>query len=148
MHEGPLPSETREHLRLLAIFHWVAAGLTALFALVPVIHLVLGIAMLGGAFDDGRDAPPRAVGALFVGLAVVWMVAALVLALLLALAGSSISGRRNRTFCLIVAGIACLFAPLGTLLGIFSIYLLTKEPVAALFDRRPDLPGRVGTASI
>ena len=41
-----------EHLRLLSIFHYVVAGLAALFALIPVFHLVFGIAMVSGALEE------------------------------------------------------------------------------------------------
>ncbi len=58
-----------EHLKLLSIFHYVLGGLTALFSLFPIIHLILGIAVVLGAFPGeradarrlGRDADSRAV---------------------------------------------------------------------------------------
>ena len=37
-----------EHLKMLALFHYIVGGLAALFACFPIIHLVLGIAMLTG----------------------------------------------------------------------------------------------------
>ena len=43
--------QDEEHLRLLAIGHLVLSGLIALFALFPVLHLVMGIGMgVGGVF--------------------------------------------------------------------------------------------------
>ncbi len=44
-----------DHLRLLAIFHYVVAGLAALVACFPLIHLVMGLVFI---FAPGKDAPP------------------------------------------------------------------------------------------
>ena len=41
-----------EHLKLLSIFHYVVAGLVALFACFPLIHFFVGLGMVTGAFDD------------------------------------------------------------------------------------------------
>ena len=39
-------TKDEEHLRLLSIFHFVVAGMTALFALFPIIHLLIGLAIV------------------------------------------------------------------------------------------------------
>jgi hypothetical protein len=36
-----------------------------------------------------------------------------------------------------VAGLCCLFSPLGTLLGIFTLVVLQRPSVRALFGRAP-----------
>ena len=54
-------NQDEEHLRLLSIFHYVVGGLTALFACIPIIHLVVGLAILFGAFP-GNDVPPAILG--------------------------------------------------------------------------------------
>ena len=129
--------QDREHLRLLVVFHWVLAALTALFAFVPVLHLVIGLAMIGTA---GRNRPhdeaAPIIGAVFVAVALAMIALGLALAGALALAAHSIRERRRRTFCLVVAGIACLFVPLGTLLGVFTIVVLTRDSVRPLFELR------------
>ena len=38
-----------EHLKLLSIFHFVAAGMLALVACIPFIHFFMGLAMATGA---------------------------------------------------------------------------------------------------
>jgi hypothetical protein len=47
-----------EHLSLLSIFHYVVAGLGALFSLIPVMHILMGVGMLTGGFD-GPTTPRR-----------------------------------------------------------------------------------------
>ena len=41
-----LPNPDEEHLKLLAIFHYVVAAIGALFACLPLIHVSLGIMMV------------------------------------------------------------------------------------------------------
>src|SRR5438132_7820213 len=63
-----------EHLRLLALFHYIVAGLAGLCACFPIIHLVIGIGLLSGWLDQGKNGPPpQMVGWIFVGMASVFM---------------------------------------------------------------------------
>lgn len=125
-----------EHLRLISIFHYVVAALASLFALFPVIHLVIGIAMLTGGLAKGSDDEGlRWVGGFFVTFASVWIVMGLSFAICLVLAGRNIARRTRYTFCLVMAGLECVFVPFGTVLGVFSLILLTKDEVKARFDR-------------
>jgi hypothetical protein len=41
---------------------------------------------------------------------------------------------RHYIFCLIVAGITCLFHPFGTVLGVFTIIVLIRPSVKRLFE--------------
>ena len=130
-----LTDQDREQLRLLVIFHWVAAALAAGFALITVLQLALFASM-----GDGMHWILLPWILLFVGT--------IVLGACLALAAGAIAERRKRTFCIVVAAFACVFAPIGTLLGVFTIYVLTKPAIAARFDagggaRR----GRIGRRS-
>jgi len=134
------PSESqarqdREHLDLLAIFHYVVGGLTALLSLLPLFHLLLGLSMLAG-----RSRPPRgeeilaaAFGWFFVVIAGLAIACGLAFAGCLVVAGRSIAQRRRHTFCVVVAAIACAVMPFGTLLGIFSLLVLLRPSVRELF---------------
>lgn len=44
-----------------------------------------------------------------------------------------LSRRRHHVFCLVIAGIECLVMPFGTVLGVFTIIVLTKESVREMF---------------
>lgn len=125
-----------EHLKLLSIFHYVVAGLTALFACFPLIHFFVGMGIATGAFDDTPgEARILGVGLMvFAGLLILsgWALAAVILT-----AGRFLSAQTNHTFCLVVAGIECIFMPIGTVLGVFTIIVLMRESVKALFDAVP-----------
>ena len=55
-------------------------------------------------------------------------------AVLTFLNGRYLAARRKPMFCTVVAGIECLFAPLGTILGIFTIMVLQRPTVKVLFE--------------
>ncbi len=135
------PSRDQEHLRLLAIFHYVLAGMMALFSFIPLIHLTLGIAMLSGAIGKPHEKDElQVVGGFFVVIALGVMFVGFLLAAAVAYAGRCLARRKNYTYCFIVAAIACLFAPLGTVLGVFTIIVLMREGMQASFGAGGSLP--------
>ena len=126
--------QNEEHLRLLSIFHYVVAAFGALFSLFPVIHLVIGIAILSGRFPgDGGNDDAKWLGGFFVGFASLWILMGLTFASCVFFAGRNLAKRTRYTFCLVVAGLECMFVPFGTVLGVFTLIVLTKEPVKRLF---------------
>lgn len=129
-------TQDAEHLRLLSIFHYVVAGLAALFACLPVLHFVIGLAMVSGWGDVPHDDPgAEIVGWFFILFAGAFILAGWVFAVCLALAGRYLSQRRRYTYCLVMGGVACIFMPFGTVLGVFTIITLVRDSVQRLFGR-------------
>ncbi|PPT97467.1 hypothetical protein [Xanthomonas arboricola] len=131
-------AEDLQQLKLLSIFHYVLAGITGLFSLFPLLHLFLGIAMVSGHMpaQTGSGAPQmdeRLFGWFFVAFAAVFIVCGLTLAACMAYAGRCIAQRRRHLLCLIVAGISCSFMPFGTVVGVFTLVVLLRPQVKALF---------------
>ncbi len=127
-------SEDLEHLRLLSIFHYVAAGLLAFVSLLPLFHLTVGLTMFQWSADKPQDMVPGLFfGGCFAMLAAIWMLVGLSSAACLGVAGHFLARRIHYTFCLAVAVVACLFMPVGTLLGVFTILVLVRPSVRALF---------------
>ena len=124
-----------EHLRLLSAFHYVVAAIAGAFALLPLVHLFVGIAMVSAALaSNERGALPGAlVGSFIVAFAAFWIVAGSLFATFLVLAGRFLAQRRHYTFCLVTAGLACAFGPFGTVLGIFTLLVLLRDSVRAQF---------------
>jgi len=123
-----------EHLKWLSIGFYVYAGLTALFACFPFIHLAIGIAIVTGQLDEGKNPPPAAFGWLFVGAASIFIVIGWAIAICSFLAGKYIKQQKHYTFIFVMAAVACMFAPLGTVLGVFTIIVLLRDSVKALFE--------------
>lgn len=124
-----------EHLRLLAVFHYVVAAFVGLFSLFPVIYLVMGVAMLTGRFPDSQasEAPFNFVGWFLVLFAATWIVCGLTFAICLIYAGRFLVQQRRYLFCLVMAGLSCTFMPFGTALGVFTILVLMRPSVRELF---------------
>jgi hypothetical protein len=129
-------NQDEEHLRLLSIFHYVCAGLAAFFACIPGIYIILGLVLLFASESfagPSRDQPPAFVGVIFIMFGGIMMLFGWALAASLAYAGRCLSQRRHHTFCLVMAGIACMFMPFGTILGIFTILVLVRPTIKPLF---------------
>ena len=127
-----------EQLKLLAIFHYVVAGLAALMALFPVIHLILGLVLILAPheFQGSGQPPPAFVGWLLVLFAGGFILLGWTMAVFILTAGRFLTQRRHYTFCLVMAGVECLFMPFGTVLGVFTIVVLTRDSVKLLFGSR------------
>ena len=129
-----------EHLKLLSVFHYVLAGLTSLAGFFPLIHVAMGAMMLSGAFSGGPSAgaPPEAFGWLFVAIGGLFSLLLWTFAVTLFVAARALAARRNRIFCVVIAAISCAGFPLGTALGVFTILVLLRPTVRALFDGPPE----------
>jgi hypothetical protein len=124
-----------EHLKLLSVFHYVVGALAGLFALFPVIHLVFGLLMIFAPHTFGAQGqpPPALMGWFFVIFAAVLIVLGWVFAGFVITAGRFLAKRKHHTFCLVVAGVECIFMPFGTVLGVFTIIVLMRESVKQQF---------------
>ncbi len=130
-------TQDEQHLDLLAIFHYIVGGMAALFSSMFLIHVGMGIAMLSGALD-GDDPPPRLFAWIFIVIGSVCVVAGWTLAGFIIAAGRRLKRRASHMFCLAVAGVECILMPFGTVLGVFTLILLQKEPVKQLFADKRD----------
>lgn len=128
-------NQDTEHLRLLSIFHYVVAGIFAVFSMFPILHLAIGIAMVTGVFDDAENGnpPPAFVGWIFILLAAVFILGGLAMAICVAFAGRRLGQHRSYMYCLVIAGIECMFMPFGTALGVFTLIVLMRPTVKELF---------------
>jgi len=128
-------NQDEDHIRLLSIFHYVVGGITALFACFPCIHLAMGIAIVSGAFPDGPGHLDFFFGCLFIIMASVFILLGWALALAILRAGKCLARRTHYTYCLVVGGVECIFIPFGTVLGIFTIIVLSRLSVKAIFPQ-------------
>jgi len=130
-----MTTSDRDHLRILSICHYVLAGLCFVFGGFAVIYLAVGAAIVAEApAQPGANGPPEFVGWFFVGIAGFMIAFYWGMAAALALAGHCLSQRKWRTFCLVTAGFACLFQPIGTVLGVFTFVVLLRPSVRDAFE--------------
>jgi hypothetical protein len=144
--EPVLVNRDTEHLKLLSIFWYVIAGLNAVGGCFSTIYIVMGAVFLAAPPEmtspttrPGQaaqpDVPPEVMGGMFLGIGGCLMIFLLGLAILAFMTARSLGQRRRRTFCMVMAGITCLSVPIGTVLGVFTLMVLARPSVAALFAR-------------
>jgi hypothetical protein len=124
-----------EHLKILSICFYVKAGLMALTGLFFSIYIVFGAFFIAADIPRrSNEPPPELMGGIFVGFGLVLMGIFFLLAFLAFWAGRSLSKHKNYTFCLVIAALVCFSMPLGTLLGVFTIIVLMRDTVKAIFN--------------
>ena len=130
-------NQDNEHLKILSICHYVLAGLCVFPLLYGLFYVVMGI-FFGAAMTQVPQRPgepPAALfGGIFIFIGLVISVIALAFGLLIFKAGRNLSNRQSYTFCFVMACIACIFMPFGTVLGIFTIIVLLRDSVKASFN--------------
>jgi hypothetical protein len=96
-----------EQLRLLSIFHYVMAGLSALFACIPIIHLTLGLFMVFAPetfHNKGDNAPPAFLGWFLVIFAAMFILIGWTFAAFIFTTGRFLAKRKHYMFCLVMGG--------------------------------------------
>ena len=130
-------NQDTEHLRLLAIFHYIVAGLAAVFSFFPLLYTSVGVIFIfaaqHGTAKPGEELPPEFLGWIFVMIGSVLFLIGLVMAICILIAGRSLALRKRYSFAFVMACVECLFIPFGTILGVFTIIVLLRESVKALF---------------
>ena len=133
-------SQHEKNLDLLGVFQYAYAALVGTCcACYPAVYVLMGTAMLSGKIESQSSGGPddQAVGSIVVVMGIAGVLMVWAKALLALLAGWNLRRRRHRTFCMVVGALECLNMPLGTILGVFTIVVLSNEHVRALFDAPP-----------
>lgn len=130
-----------EHMKLLAVFHFVLAGLS----LVGLAFVFMHWFMMHSFFDNPEmfknakgGPPPKEFFAIFKWFylfAGSFIVSA---GLANVISGFCLLKRRAKLFSLVVAGFNCLGFPFGTALGVFTFVVLLRDSVGELYE--PNLP--------
>jgi hypothetical protein len=147
MNPPPVPSPDADHLRVLAICHYITAGLTLLMSgFIPLHYAIMKMVITSPEMMKpklGQPAMPFdpaeffAIFQWFYVIAALFMLSAVILT---AISGRFIQRRVNRLFSLIVAGFMCMFFPFGTALGVFTFIVLTRESVRRLYFETESQP--------
>jgi hypothetical protein len=132
-----------EHLRLLALFHYVSGALTCAGSLFAALSAVF-VATMSTAFPvDGQERlseealrQMQVMPQVMAGVVAIVAVAGVILGVLEIVAGRCVSQHRARVFTMVVAVPRLLFIPWGTILSVFTMLVLERASVEALYRRR------------
>ena len=139
----PTAYDNEQHLRLLSIFHYIVGGLTALFACFALIYVALGLAMIyapQSMSNKPGEEPPALIGWMFTCMGGGMFLAGISLAVCVVIAGRFIAQRTRYWFVFVLACLQCMMFPFGTALGVFTIIVLSRQSVKALFHVTPATP--------
>ncbi|RCS49151.1 hypothetical protein DTL42_11450 [Bremerella cremea] len=140
-----------QYLFILSILYYIMAGLNLLYCLLLLFQLYMIRSFFNNrppltkirfpteaseefgqhATIDYPSSPFDFFGVLILiilGLAVALMACQVI-------AAFSIQKRRHYTFCLVIAGINCLFVPIGTILGVATFFVLVRPSVKRMFEQ-------------
>jgi hypothetical protein len=130
-------NQDEDHLRLLAIFHYIVAGLAALFSFFPLLYAGMGGFFIWAAQHPSRmqtgEPPPPFLGWIFIAVGSFCFFLGLVMAICILLAGRALARRTRYTLAFVIACLECLFMPFGTILGVFTLVVLSRQSVKQLF---------------
>jgi hypothetical protein len=131
-----------QNLEALAVCHFIYAGLVGLGALLVGVWLLFATVLTTRVATSGSAGPEAAaiVGVVDIVLGVV-LALILVKAALLVYSGMCLRKRRNRTLSFVMACITCINIPLGTALGVFTLVVLSRPSVKALYELVSRAPG-------
>jgi hypothetical protein len=128
-----------EHLRILSILHYIWGGLTACLSCLGFLYVALGlVAVIAGA--QHQNGPPAFIGSMFIFLGVLFVVLGGTVGGLTIWAGRCLAQRKRYMLCLVMACISCLSVPFGTALGVFTILVLQRPTVKAMFGQAGSPP--------
>jgi len=127
-------SSDRDTLHLLSIFHFVLAGLIALIACIPLIHLAGGLFMIFGGVTE-QEPGLSVVGGLFSLIAGAIILLGWGIAYLVFRGGQYLDRQENYHRCQIAAAVLCMIMPFGTILGVFTLITLNSDDVKKLFNQ-------------
>lgn len=135
----PSPSRDADHLRILAVFHYVFAGLALLgIGFLALHYLIMRTVMSPEVLAQSQNPPPPEFLNLFVWFYAFFAAMMIIGGVLNLLVANNLRKRRSRMFCMVVAGLNCLQFPFGTVLGVFTLVTLSRDSVRIMFDGAGD----------
>ncbi len=136
-----MPSKTEEHLNLLMIFQFIYSGLLFLgFGFLYLHYRLLSYFLTQEAFQKemAQSAPFNTAEFfhLFKWFYLAMGVFLLTKIILNLLSGFFMKARTHRMFSTVIGGLNCVFVPLGTVLGVFTILILQSNETKSLYEEQ------------
>ncbi len=129
-------------LNLLKLFHYIVGGIGCLFSCFPLIHLTLGLLLVSNKIpleNQSGNELPDAFAWLFVIMGGMFFLFGQASSICIILSGRYIKQTKNYMFSFIIACISCLFFPFGTVLGVFTIIVFSRNSVKKRYEDQKQL---------
>lgn len=123
-------------LRTLSVLYYVFSMFYLVPLLIGALYAFMGVGLLSGTLPGNTATQDSASGWVLLGLAVAMFFIAILGGALTLLVARRLSQRRSLTVCIIVAAVSCMQIPFGTALGVFTLIVLNRPSVKAMFAGR------------
>lgn len=138
MQNSPPPNQDRQHLKYLAIGHYVYAGLTAVFSVIWIAYFGLIMMFINSPppTDGGIGDPSSSAAEFGIFFAVIMgftLVFSLIYLACVIMAGRCLSRRKGYWFTFVIAILECFSVPFGTALGVLTLVVLLRDSVKVLY---------------
>ncbi|QWF18359.1 hypothetical protein [Lysobacter capsici] len=120
-------------LRTLSVLYYVFSMFYLVPLMIGALYAFMGVGLLNGALPGNTATQDSASGWVLLGLAVAMFFIAILGGALTLLVARRLSQRRSLTVCIIVAAVSCMQIPFGTALGVFTLIVLNRPSVKAMF---------------
>ena len=134
-------TEDEGHLDNLAIGHYVVGAIMVAFSCLPLLHLGMGVAMMAGAFpveaeiESDIEMLPGFFAWMFIGMGALFFLLGQAVSIGVIISGRFLKQRKNYMYSFVLGCLMCFFVPVGTILGVFTIIILSRESVKQLYGR-------------
>jgi hypothetical protein len=132
-------NQDEAHLNSLSIAHYVVGAFMVLFSCMPLLHVAVGLSFIFGSgemLSEAGETPPPFFGWMFFLIGLFFFIFAQAISISVIVSGRFLRKRKNYLFSFVLACVACLFVPFGTILGIFTIIVLSRDSVKAIYEDR------------
>ena len=122
-----------EHLNLLSIFYFIYGGLTIFVSFILLLYagifsFIFSSGNINKITDNTNELSDFPFG-IITGIFIILFFVVLSYGILFIIAGLKMRKKQNRVFSMVIGIIAMLSFPLGTVLGVFAIIILSKDTV-------------------
>lgn len=132
-----------EHLRLLAVFHYVLGGLSIALSLMLSMHLVMMTTFAANPefFNQGKSEisqpfPASEIFGIFAIVIGIFMFLGITFGILQIMSGRFLKQKKRKLFSIIVAIPNLIFIPFGTILAILTLIVLERESIGTLYEEQ------------
>ncbi len=134
--DHPDVAQDVEHLRQLSVAHYVYAALQCFFVIFSATFFGIALAMIARPeWFHGAEPPAILLSGFFMSLGLAMSFLSIGFAYCSYRVGRSLKERRHYGFCKLISAFNCLSMPVGTVLGVFTLVVLSRPRVKAMFGR-------------
>lgn len=139
MTSNPITSQDprdASHLRTLSILYYVFSSFNLVPLLIGALYVFIGLDILNGPVPADTANHDANAGWVLLCLAAAMIFIGIVGGILTLTVARRLSQRRSLTLCIVVAAVSCMQIPFGTALGVFTLIVLNRPSVKAMFAGR------------